>query len=85
VRRPVGMLKELIANAPVWVRITAAATPEGGGTNLTRHLQSHGGFRNMLRACLEPSLLPNISFDTDAQVLWCAPRTRFVCAGQVRR
>ena len=28
---------------------------------------------------------PNKSFDTDAQVLQCALRTRFVCAGQLRR
>jgi hypothetical protein len=27
----------------------------------------------------------NKSFDTDAQVCPCALRTRFVCAGQVRR
>jgi hypothetical protein len=31
------------------------------------------------------AVLPNRSFDTDAQVLPCAARTRLVCAGQVRR
>jgi hypothetical protein len=30
-------------------------------------------------------LRPNRSFDTDAQVPPCALRTRFMCAGQVRR
>jgi plasmid stabilization system protein ParE len=35
------------------------------------------------RSCWQ--VRPNKSFDTDAQVRPCALRTRFVCAGQVRR
>ena len=34
---------------------------------------------------LSGAMQANKSFDTDAQVLPCALRTRFVCAGQVRR
>jgi hypothetical protein len=30
-------------------------------------------------------VLPNRSFDTDAQVRLCALRTRLMCAGQVQR
>ena len=34
---------------------------------------------------MHAALLPNRSFDADAQVLPCALRTRLGCAGQVQR